>query len=103
MASHVNKRRDIRPALSYAAYYSDGAFHASGTTENFTIRGGCLRGTRVVTAGMELVVLLIPRAKHALLIKKAKVQWVREAHFGVEFSETDCRTIKELEKTNMSQ
>ena len=96
MASHPNKRRDIRPPVSCAAYYSDGDFDASGMTTNFTIRGGCLRGTHIVRVGMQLVVLLIPTTKHALIIKKAKVRWAGDAHFGVEFSEVDCGTISEL-------
>jgi hypothetical protein len=103
MASHLNKRRVIRPPLSCPAYYSDGDFHASGMTENFTIRGVCLRGTHLVTAGMQLVVLLIPTAKQALIIKKATVRWVGDAHFGVELSEVDCRTITELGETNISR
>lgn len=101
MASHPKKRRDIRPSLSCAAYYSDGDFHASGMTENFTIRGGCLRGTHLVTVGMQLVVLLIPTAKQAFIIKKATVRWVGDAHFGVELNEVDCGTISELAETNV--
>jgi hypothetical protein len=85
------------------AYYSDGDFHASGMTENFTRRGGCLRGTRVVTVGMQLVVLLIPTAKQARIITNATVRWVGDAHFGVEFREVDCGTISELGKTNIPQ
>ena len=103
MASHPDKRRDLRPPLSCAAYYSDGDFHASGMTKNFTMRGGCLRGTRIVTVGMQLVVLLIPTAKQARIIKNAKVRWVGDAHFGVEFSEVDCGTISELRETNVPQ
>jgi len=96
MAFRTTKRRDIRSSFSCAVYYSDGDFHASGMTENLTDRGGCLRGTHVVRVGMELVVLLIPTAKHALLIKKATVRWVGLAHFGVELSETDCGAVNEL-------
>jgi hypothetical protein len=103
MASHLNKRRVIRPSLTCPAYYSDGDFHASGMTENFTIRGACLRGTHLVTAGMQLVVLLIPTAKQAFIIKKATVRWVGDAHFGVELSEVDCRAISELVETNVSR
>jgi hypothetical protein len=103
MASHLNKRRVIRPPLSCPAYYSDGDFHASGMTENFTIRGGCLRGTHLVTVGMQLMVLLIPTAKQAFIIKKATVRWVRDAHFGLELSELNCGTIRELGETNVSQ
>jgi hypothetical protein len=100
MASHTNKRRDIRTPLSCAVYYSDGAFHASGMTENLTSHGGCLRGTHHVNVGMELMVLLIPPAKHALLIKKATVRWVGDSHFGVELNEADCGTIGELSETD---
>ena len=100
MTSHSNKRRDIRTPVSCAAYYSDGDFHASGMTKNLTNRGGCLRGSHGVTVGMELVVLLIPTAQHALIIKKATVRWVGAAHFGVELSAADCGTIGELGNAN---
>ena len=96
MASRLNKRRDIRTSIACAAYYSDGDFHASGMTENLTNRGGCLSGTHLVTVGMQLMVLLIPTAKQALIIKKATVRWVDDAHFGVELSEADCGTVGEL-------
>jgi hypothetical protein len=100
MASHLDKRRDIRASVFCAAYYSDGAFHASGMTENLTNRGGCLRGTHGVRVGMELVVLLIPTARHALIIKKATVRWVGDVHFGVELSAADCGTVSELDHPN---
>lgn len=96
-----NKRRDIRSPVSCAVYYSDGVFHASGMTENLTNRGGCLRGTHVVKVGMDLLVLLIPTAQRALLIKKATVRWVGDAHFGVELSEADCGAIDELGEQNV--
>lgn len=101
MAFRSNKRRDIRSPVACAVYYSDGDFHASGMTENLTNRGGCLRGTHLVRVGMELVVLLIPTAKHALLIKKATVRWVGHAHFGVELSEADCGAVDELGEPNV--
>jgi hypothetical protein len=102
MASYSNKRRVIRPPLSCAAYYSDGDFHASGMTKNFTIRGGCLHvGTHLVTVGMQLVVLVIPTAKQAFIINKATVRWVGDAHFGAESSEVDCSPITELGETNV--
>ena len=100
MASCSNKRRDIRASVSCPVYYSDGDFHASGMTENLTNRGGCLRGTHLVTVGMELVVLLIPTAKHAVIIKKATVRWVDDVHFGVELNEADCGTVGELGDVN---
>jgi len=96
MKSQANKRRDIRTPISCAVYYSDGAFHASGMTENLTNHGGCVRGTHLVKVGMELMVLLIPSAKNALMIKKATVRWVGDSHFGVELHEADCGTIGEL-------
>ena len=96
MESRANKRRDMRTPFSCAVYYSNGAFHASGMTENLTNHGGCLRGTHLVTVGMELVVLLIPTAKHALLVKKATVRWVGDAQFGVELNAADCGTVSEL-------
>jgi PilZ domain len=101
MVVHVNKRRDIRSPVSCAVYYSDGDFHASGMTENLTNRGGCLRGTHDVAVGMELVVLLIPTAQHALMIKKATVRWVGDAHFGVELDEADCDEVDELGEPNV--
>jgi hypothetical protein len=100
MASRLNKRRDIRTPFSCAVYYSDGDFHASGMTENLTDRGGCLRGTHEVAVGMQLVVLLIPTERHALIIKKATVRWADDAHFGVELSEADCGTVRELDDRN---
>ena len=96
MASRPDKRRDIRAPLSCPVYYSDGDFHASGMTENLTNQGGCLRGTHPVTVGMQLFVLLIPTAKRALIIKKATVRWVDDAHFGLELNEADCGTVGEL-------
>jgi hypothetical protein len=97
MTFHANKRRDIRTPVSVAVYYSDGNFHASGMTENLTTHGGCLRGTHLVKVGMELMVLLIPPAKNALMIKKATVRWVGDSHFGVGLDEADCGTIGELD------
>lgn len=97
MTSRSNKRRDIRTSVACPVYYSNGDFHASGMTENLTNRGGCLRGTHLVIVGMELLVLLIPTAKHALIIKKATVRWADEAHFGVELNEADCGTVAELD------
>ncbi|HET8720671.1 MAG TPA: PilZ domain-containing protein [Nitrospira sp.] len=103
MASRSNKRRDLRTPLSCPVYYSDGEFHASGMTENLTNRGGCLRGTHLVSVGMKLVLLLIPTARRALIIKKATVRWTDEAHFGVELNEADCGTVGELESGSHSQ
>jgi PilZ domain len=103
MASHSNMRRDIRISVSCPVYYSNGDFHASGMTENLTNRGGCLRGTHLVTVGMELLMLLIPTAKHALIIKKAKVRWADEAHFGVELDEADCGTVAELDDVKIQR
>jgi PilZ domain len=97
MTFQANKRRDIRTPISCAVYYSDGDFHASGMTENLTDHGGCLHGTHLVKVGMELMVLLIPPAKNALMIKKATVRWVGDLHFGVELNEADCGTIGELD------
>ena len=96
----MNKRREMRSPLAYPVYYSDGDFHASGMTENLTHCGGCLHGTHMVSVGMELVVLLIPTAQHALLIKKATVRWVSKTQFGVELSEADCGTVGELDDVN---
>ena len=96
MPFRSNKRRDMRSPLSCPVYYSNGIFHASGMTENMTNRGGCLRGTHFVTVGMELVVLLIPTASRALIIRKATVRWADHAHFGVELNEADCGTVGEL-------
>ena len=96
MASQANSRRDIRTSISCPVYYSDGAFHASGMTENLTHRGGCLHGTHLVTVGMQLMVLLIPPETHALLIKKATVRWVGDSRFGVELNEVACGTVGEL-------
>jgi hypothetical protein len=93
----------MRTPLSCPVYYSNGAFHASGMTENMTYRGGCLRGTHLVTVGMELVVLLIPSASRALIIKKATVRWADRAHFGVELNEADCGTVAELEGNGYRQ
>src|SRR5689334_19362029 len=101
MAFRHNKRRDIRTPFSCAVYYSDGDFHASGMTENLTGRGGCMRGTHEVAVGMQLVVLLIPTERHALIIKKATVRWTERSHFGVELSEADCGTVGELGDTNV--
>jgi hypothetical protein len=100
MASRSRKRRNLRTPLSCPVYYSDGAFHASGMTENLTSRGGCLRGTHFVTVGMELVVLLIPAASRALIIKKATVRWANHSHFGVELNESDCGTVGVLENNS---
>ena len=102
MASRLNQRRDARPPVFCPLYYSDGEFHASGTTENLTRRGGCLRGTHPVTVGMELVLLLIPMEQHALLIKKATVRWVGAAHFGVEVDEADCGAINEFNDAHVT-
>ena len=96
MTTRSNQRRDMRAPLCCPVYYSNGEFHASGMIENLTHRGGCLRGTHLVTVGMELVMLLIPTAKRALMIKKATVRWVDEGQFGVELNEADCGTVAEL-------
>jgi hypothetical protein len=53
----------------------------------------------VVTVGMELMVLLIPPAKRAFMIKKATVRWVGQSHFGVELDEADCGAIGDLGDT----
>jgi len=103
MAPQSNKRRDIRTPVSCPLYYSDGEFHASGMTENLTNHGGCFRGTHGVTVGMELMVLLIPTAKQALMIRKATVRWVGDAQFGVELSAADCDTVGELDEANSAQ
>ena len=55
-----------------------------------------MHGTHLVKVGMELMVLVIPSAKNALMIKKATVRWVGDSHFGVELDEADCGTIDEL-------
>lgn len=96
MAFRSYRRRDLRAPVSCPVYYSNGEFHASGMTENLTNRGGCLHGTHLVTVGMQLVVLLIPTEKHALMIKKATVRWVGGDHFGMELNEADCGTVGEL-------
>lgn len=96
MATPSNKRRDIRTSLSCPVYYSDGHFHASGIVENLTNRGGRLHGTHLVKVGMELMMLLIPPAKHALIVRKATVRWVDNPHFGVELNEGDCGAVVEL-------
>jgi hypothetical protein len=99
----VNKRRTPRTPVACAAYYSDGAFHASGMTENLTDSGGCLRGTEAVKVGMELTVLLIPPAHKALLVKKATVRWVKDSMFGVELNEQDCGAVGELGEDRFEQ
>lgn len=103
MAVQTDKRRTPRCPVACAIYYSDGAFHASGVTENLTDNGGCLRGTEPVKVGMELTVLLIPPAHKALLVKKATVRWTRESLFGVELNEQDCGTVGELDDANPGQ
>ena len=96
MAFRSNTRRETRTPMACPVYYSDGDFHASGMTENLTHHGGCLRGTHLVTVGMQLMVLLIPTKQHALMIRKATVRWVGSAHFGVELNEADCGAVGEL-------
>jgi hypothetical protein len=103
MVSRFDKRRDSRTSVSCPLYYSDGDFHASGMTENLTNRGGCLRGTHQVTVGTQLLVLLVPIARHALLIKKATVRWVGDGHFGVELNEVDCGIVGELGETHRQE
>jgi len=95
MTFRSDHRRDTRAPLCCPVYYSDGEFHASGVTENLTNRGGCLRGTHLVKVGMQLVMLLIPTAKRALMVKKATVRWADDARFGVELNEMDCGTVAE--------
>lgn len=97
MSVNGNKRRTVRNPVSCAVYYSDGVFHASGVMENLTTQGGCVRGTHTVKVGMELVVLLIPPAQRAFLIKRAKVRWVSFASFGMELRAEDCGPVGELE------
>ena len=101
MASYANRRREIRASISCPVYYSDGQFHASGMTENLTGRGGCLHGTHLVTVGMQLVVLLIPPDRRALMIRKATVRWIGDSHFGVELNEADCGVVGELGDANV--
>jgi hypothetical protein len=96
MSIHVEKRRKVRTPVGHAAYYSNGAFHATGVTKDLTSNGGCLRGSHLVKVGMELFVLLIPRDQKALLVKKATVRWVANSEFGLELSEEDCGHVGEL-------
>ena len=103
MTYQPDKRRSSRMPVACAAYYSDGAFHASGVTENLTTSGGCLHGTHSVHVGMELTVLLIPADQRALLIKKATVRWADEHHFGVELNEADCGTVGELDEEDFER
>ncbi len=103
MTYQPDKRRSSRMPVACAAYYSDGAFHASGVTENLTTSGGCLHGTHSVRVGMELMVLLIPADQRALLIKKATVRWADEHQFGVELNEADCGTIGELDEEDFER
>jgi hypothetical protein len=79
-------------------YYSDGAFHASGVTTNLASGGGCLRGTHAVRVGMELMLLIIPPTRKAILIKKATVRWAKYRSFGVKLDEQDPATTDELEE-----
>lgn len=92
----IEKRAAIRVPFKCTVYYSDGAFHASGETENVTVSGGRLRGTHPVMVGMELIVLLIPPHQRALLVKKAMVCWVSDASFGVVLHEDDCGAVTEI-------
>lgn len=103
MTVQTDKRRKPRCPVACAVYYSDGAFHASGMTENLTDNGGCLRGTEPVKVGMELTVLLIPPAHKALLVKKATVRWTKESLFGVELNEQDCGAVSELGEDGFEQ
>ncbi len=103
MPQQSDKRRQPRSSVAWAAYYSDGAFHASAITENLTTSGGCLKGTHVVNVGMELIVLLIPPVQRALLIKKATVRWVDDSHFGVELQENHSGMINELTDEELEQ
>jgi PilZ domain-containing protein len=103
MTHQPDKRRNSRMPVACAVYYSDGAFHASGVTENLTTSGGCLHGTHSVRVGMELMVLLIPVAQRALLIKKATVRWADEHHFGVELDEADCGAVGELDEEDFQR
>ena len=96
MTHHADKRRIPRTLLACAVYYSDGEFHASAVTENITSNGGLLRGTHVVTVGMELVMLVIPPSRNALLVQRATVRWVADSRFGVEVQEADCGPVGEL-------
>lgn len=96
MTDHTDKRRIPRTPLACAVYYSNGKFHASAMTENLTSIGGLLRGTHFVTVGMELVMLIIPPSRNALLVKRATVRWVDESRFGVEVLEADCGLVGEL-------
>jgi len=103
MSSDSDKRRNVRTLVVCAVYYSDGAFHASGVTENLTTSGGCLRGTHLVNVGMELLLLLIPPTQNALLVKKATVRWVGDSLFGVELSEETSGTIGELSDEDLER
>ena len=104
MAVHIKKRRAVRSPISCAVYYSDGAFHASGVMENLTTQGGCVSGTtHTVTVGMELVVLLIPTAQRALMIKKATVRWVGNSSFGMELNDKDCGLVGELDDEGLER
>lgn len=92
----IEKRTALRVPFKCTIYYSDGAFHASGETENVTVNGGRLRGTHPVMVGMELIVLLIPQQQRALLVKKARVRWVDDSSFGVVLQEEDCGAVTEI-------
>src|SRR5512146_300900 len=96
-------RQCFRTPVACPVYYSDGAFHASGMTDNLTNSGACLRGTQTVKVGMDLIVLLIPPAHKALLVRKATVRWVKDSLFGVELSEEDCGAVGELDEGNPQQ
>jgi len=103
MIFHRRKPRNLRSLVFCAAYYSDGAFHGSGTMEKLTSDGGRMQGSHPVKVGTDLVILLIPSAQKAIMIRKAAVRWVYDSSFGVDLNEEDCEIVHELNDGDFDQ
>mgnify|MGYP003577191853 CR=1 FL=1 len=95
----MERRKHRRVPIQIQGYLLGNSHEIEGHTLDLSLGGARFESDLAVFPGKTIVVrLLVPGAESSLSIPEAKVQWVDEQTFGVEFQNVKLDELDELEE-----
>ncbi len=95
----MERRRHRRVSAQFQGFLSGNSHEVEGHTLDLSLGGARFESDLDVFPGKVIVVrLVVPGLESALSIQEARVQWVDEQTFGVEFQKVQPDDLDELEQ-----
>lgn len=95
----MERRKHRRVPAQLKSLLSGNSHEVEGQTLDLSLGGARIESSLEVQPGKQVVVrLMIPGLDEPVYIERAKVQWIRDQIFGVEFLEIRQEELDELEQ-----